>query len=286
MRLRKKALGDVLVRLGGLFPHAPHRSAGRDWGPVVWPDWEPLIPPRQLWVGSEDPLVHFFRWIWEYRAYLTLLCDMRRDSRVLELGCSHGRTMLGLLDYLQPPGGYEGLDIAAQQIEFAKKTIQVVFPIFNFTLADIHNAVYNPHGRLTADTYRFPYCDGTFDIVYAASLFTHLLPPSAANYFAESRRVMRDGGRCLFSFFILDFYRGTGTSGWQGYEFDYPLKGFDGVAVHSPNLPEQLVAYQTTFVDRMARDCGLEVKRIFPGYWSNTHSISVNEQDLVLLEAH
>lgn len=80
----------------------------RDWEPITWDDWERLIPPRSLWVGPADPLSHFLRWIWEYRAYLVLLCDLRSDSSVLEFGCNHGRTMLGLLSYLHPPGQYLG----------------------------------------------------------------------------------------------------------------------------------------------------------------------------------
>lgn len=254
------------------------------WEPIVWPNWEALIPPRELWAGPKDPLVHFFRWMWEYRAYLTLLCNMRADASVLELGCSHGRTMLGLLDYLRLPGRYEGLDIMPRQIEFAERNIHATFPIFNFTFADIHNSVYNPQGKLAAENFKFPYPDGSFDIVYAASLFTHLLPAATENYLKESRRVLRQGGRCLFSFFILDYYRGKGTSGWEGYEFDYRLPDVDGVAIHNPALPEQLVAYESAFLERLAARAGLKLTRIIAGYWSKTHNMSVNEQDLVLLE--
>jgi hypothetical protein len=45
--------------------------------PVTYPHWGPLIPSRHLWVGPRDPLVHFLRWPWEYRAYLILLCELR-----------------------------------------------------------------------------------------------------------------------------------------------------------------------------------------------------------------
>jgi SAM-dependent methyltransferase len=254
------------------------------WEPIVWPGWEPLIPPRELWVGPQDPVLHFFRWPWEYRAYLTLLCGLRRDAAVLELGCNHGRTMLGLLDYLQAPGRYEGLDIMPAQIHFAQEHIHSRYPIFNFTLANVHNALYHPQGQLKAAEYRFPYPNESFDVAYAASLFTHLVPSETSNYLKEARRVLRRGGQCLFSVFILDFYNGKGTSAWEFYEFEYLLPGYTGVGVHNLDMPEQLIAYDRVMLESLAREAELKVRQVIPGYWSKAHKTDVNEQDLVLLE--
>lgn len=253
------------------------------WDPCVWPSWESLIPPRRMWVGPEDPLVHFFRWCWEYRTYLILLCHMQNDASILELGCNHGRTALGLLDYLTPPGRYEGFDILPEQIKFAQENIHATYPHFNFRVADVYNAVYNPNGQFQAKDFKFPYADDSFNIIYAASLFTHLLPADAANYLQESKRVLRKGGCCLFSFFVLDYYRGKGTSGWEGYEFEHPLPGYDGVAVHDPQQPELVIGYRSDYIREIAANAGFEVDRIIPGYWSKSCDVSLNEQDLVLL---
>src|SRR5262245_59563044 len=92
--------------------------------PALYREWEAVVPPRYLWVGPGDSLVHFVRWPLEYRAYLTLLCGLRTDSSVLELGCNHGRTALGLLDYLRAPGRYEGLDILPDRVAYARQAIQ------------------------------------------------------------------------------------------------------------------------------------------------------------------
>lgn len=284
----KSSLKSVLNKLG--LVKVIHKNLIRlgfsnlQWYPYLDSSLDGIIPPRELWVGSGDPLNHFLRWPYEYRAYLTLLCGMRQDASVLELGCHHGRTMLALPGYLQPPGRYEGLDILAKQIEFAQRTIHSRFPIFNFTHADIYNPLYNSTGRVKAEDYSFPYSDNCFDIIYAASVFTHLLPPSCSNYFKQSRRVLQKGGQCLFSFFLLDSYKGPGTSVSPRYEFNL-LKEHEGVAVYNPKLPEQVIAYSTSFIERMASDAGLKVKRTIPGYWSNAHKWNLNEQDLVLLEA-
>lgn len=253
--------------------------------PILWPEQRRLVPPRELWVGPQDPFIHFVRWIWEFRAYLVLLCDMRRDAAVLELGCNHGRTMLGLLDYLRPPGRYDGLDILPRQVAFAEQSIHATYPHCRFTLADIHNDLYNPNGRVRAESYVFPYQDATFDVAFAASLFTHLAPAATRNYLRQTRRVLKPGGRCLFSFFVLDYYHGPGTSAWSGYEFNHPLGRETDVAIYNPAMPEQLIAYRSTRIEALAAEAGLAVQRILPGFWSNSSDWCVNEQDLVLLQA-
>ncbi len=252
------------------------------WGPTFWPDLEELVPPRDLWVGPNDPVSHFLRWAWEYRAYLGLLCGLRSDSAVLEIGCNHGRTMLGLIDLLEPPGRYEGLDILPAQIDFAQREIQSRHPNFRFTLADIYNGSYNPGGRISAEDFVFPYDDASFDVAYAASVYTHLLPKTALNYLEQTRRVVRPGGKCLYSFFVLDRYEGPGTSACELYEFDHAIDGEPGVAIHDPEHPEAVIAYTRDRIEELAREADLEVERILPGFWTPTKESVTSEQDLVV----
>ena len=201
-----------------------------DWLPILYPEWAKVIPPRRL---SDRPEVIRSSIFSAGRGsiapvHLTLLCNLRRDSSILEIGCHHGRTALGLLDLLEPPGRYEGLDILAAPVEFARQAIEAEHPHFRSTGADIRSALYNPAGTLDAATFRFPYDDASFDVVYAASVFTHMLPPALGNYLAESRRVARVGARALFSVFLLDFYRGPGTTVAPLYEFEEAVAGVDG----------------------------------------------------------
>lgn len=257
----------------------------RDWGPTFWPDFEQLVPPRSLWVGPTDPVSHFIRWAWEYRAYLVLLCGLHAQSRVLEIGCNHGRTMLGLVDLLRPPGRYEGFDILAEQIEFAQREIETRHPHLRFRHVDVFNGTYNPQGRTRAEEFVFPYDESSFDIAYAASVFTHLTPAATANYLRQLHRVLQPGGRCLLSFFLLDRYRGPGSSACSLYEFDHPLEGETGVAVHDPAHPEAVIAYSRERIEDLAGQAGLEVERTLPGFWTSSPGPLVSEQDLVLLRA-
>src|SRR5262245_63656099 len=122
------------------------RVRGRLWPPrerpKAWlhPVEEALVPPRRLWIGPEDSIHHYYRWVWEYLAYLVLLCDLKRDGSVLELGCGHGRTARGLIEYMRAPGRYRGVDVARERIADAQARLHSRYPNFEFVHADVFNA--------------------------------------------------------------------------------------------------------------------------------------------------
>ena len=290
VRLTDAALGHRLSKMRRAVQKRSLRmpwwmSPGGEELPKGWlnPEEDAVIPPRHLWLGPRDSISHYYRWVWEYLAYLTLLCDLRRESSVLELGCGHGRTAHGLTGYLRAPGRYAGLDVHRVRIEEAQARIQSRQPTFQFIWADVHNAHYNPKGNTPAGSYRFPFPDEAFDVIYAASLFTHLLPDETRNYFHESRRVLKPGGKCLFSLFLLDHYRGQGTTISPLYEFNHPLLEHPGVVVRDLAHPDALIGYSLEKITAVAEDADLRLLRVIPGLWSESPGLAVNEQDLLLV---
>ena len=253
--------------------------------PKAWltPEEDALVPPRSIWIGPQDPISHYYRWIWEYLAYLTLLAGLQRHSMVLELGCGHGRTARGLLFYLRSPGEYYGLDVDRVLIEDAQQRIQARFGNFHFVHADVHNRQYNANGQVPSASYVFPFGDNTFDVIYAASLFSHLLPDETANYLRQAARVLKPGGKCLFSFFMLDNYAGAGTTVSADYQFEHPLENYEGVAVRSREFPDLAIGYRRSVMERLTREAGLEVVQVIPGLWTENTEWAVNEQDLIVL---
>jgi SAM-dependent methyltransferase len=101
-------------------------------------------------------------------------------------------------------GSYEGLDIVPAGIRWCQRKITPRFPRFGFTLADIQNSEYNRKGRLRAAEYRFPYPDRHFDFCALTSVFTHMLSADTDHYLSEISRVLRPGGKCLATFFLLN----------------------------------------------------------------------------------
>src|SRR5262249_40184827 len=147
---------------------------------------------------------------------------------------------------------YRGVDVAGERIADAQARIQARYPNFQFVHADVFNAQYNAGGRVSAADYVFPFDAQAFDVVYAASLFTHLMPEEAGRYFGETARVLRPGGRCLFSFFLIDHYRGPGSTNSPDYEFAHELPGQAGVRVRDLREPDALVAYGLATIERLA----------------------------------
>jgi SAM-dependent methyltransferase len=163
---------------------------------------EELVPPkRKIFIGGP----HFKEIGDEFFKYFTQLGGLTPSFRVLDIGCGIGRMARPLTAFLSSGGGsYEGLDIDGDGIAWCNKHISPKYPVFHFQRADIYNKYYNPGGKYRAVDYPFPFPDGSFDFAFAISVFTHMYLPDIGNYIAEAARVMKRGGSCFFTFFLIN----------------------------------------------------------------------------------
>lgn len=114
-------------------------------------------------------------------------------GRILDIGCGCGRTARLLA--LRPDVTYLGFDVFKPSIEWSETFISpLTQDRFRFVHVDGHSAHYNPRGALQPRDVRFPAEDRSFDVAFAASLFTHLLEADAQHYLEESARCLRRGG--------------------------------------------------------------------------------------------
>jgi SAM-dependent methyltransferase len=236
-----------------------------------------------------DVLEEWFRWAEEWSMLLRVYGGITRNSAVLEIGCGLGRTAFPLRYILSSQGSYDGFEICQQKVAFLKRTFHRAYPNFRFIWANIHNTFYNPHGQIKPTDYRFPYPDAAFDIVYAASVFPHMLPEAAAHYLCESARVLKLGGRCVFSFFLLDNYqpaqpRPLGFAR-PAFNFDHTYGSYgNDFAIVVPDNPEQMTAYRLGLIERLAAQAQLKLAQApVPGLWSGTTATWVGAQDLLVL---
>lgn len=160
-----------------------------------------LVPPRRLifLVGGnfQETGERFVR-------FLIDRAGLRPDDAVLDVGCGTGRMAVPLTRYLSAAGTYEGFDSFVRGVRWCAENVTPRFPNFRFQVADLYNEFYTPRGRYKASEYRFPYPDASFDVVFLASVFTHLLPDDMENYLAEVARVLKPGGRCVITYFLLN----------------------------------------------------------------------------------
>jgi SAM-dependent methyltransferase len=133
-------------------------------------------------------------------------------------------------------------------------------------VADVANGRYNPGGRLRAAEYTFPYPDAAFDLVFLISVFPHLLPADLGRYVAEIARVLRRGGHCLATYFLLNAEsRRLLAEGRAGLPLAHHAERW---AVSDPANPEAAIAYDEAFVRDLHGRHGLRIMRADPGAWA------------------
>jgi len=116
-----------------------------------------------------------------------------------------------------------------------------------------------------------------------------MLPDTVASYFEQSARVLKPGGRCVFSFFLLDNYRPGHPRplafGRDSFNFDHQYGDYgDEFATVVPENPEQMTAYRLSMIERFANRAELELEQApVPGLWSGQFPNWITAQDLVVL---
>ena len=211
------------------------------------------------------------------RLYIEL-SGLKPDETMLDLGCGIGRKTLPLTRYLSERGKYVGMDIVKSGVEWCQEKYTGRYPNFTFQLIDVYNNLYNPEGKFEAAEYRFPFADQQFDFVVLNSVFTHMLPAEVENYLSEIARVLKVGGRCLISFFVLNaeslhlIEAGRSTIALR-YEIG-PARAA------SREQPELAIGYDEKYVNDLYEKCGLTIRQpISYGSWcGREHFYSYQDQ--------
>ncbi len=220
----------------------------------------PLPPEEIRWVGRGDFEANGER---VFRQ-LVGFGGLEPHHRVLDAGCGVGRVARPLTGYLT--GVYEGFDIQPAAIEWCQENITPRYPNFRFTLADVRNGRYNPDGGVVASEYRFPYDEDTFDFVFLASVFTHLMPADMRNYVREAARVLRPGGRLWATYFLInDESEALMPKGHGRLVFDRRIE--QGSRTARPGCPEKAVAYVEGRVRALWAESAMNLIGIRYGDW-------------------
>jgi SAM-dependent methyltransferase len=129
---------------------------------------------------------------------------LRPDSALLDIGSGYGRLAFGLMRQLDFVGRYEGFDLLPKQIKWSTEAITSRSPNFHFALLDVANARYNRQGSIEAGAMTFPYDEESFDMCALFSVFTHMYEVEVRRYMGEIRRVIKESGSCVATFFLFD----------------------------------------------------------------------------------
>jgi ubiquinone/menaquinone biosynthesis C-methylase UbiE len=107
---------------------------------------------------------------------------LRDGMTVVDLGCGSGRTATQIGRRFQDIK-YTGIDVVGALLEYARKKCPAHFNFIQHRDVNI------------------PLDDGCADLIYVFSVFTHLLHEEIFLYMEDARRVLKPGGRLIFSFF-------------------------------------------------------------------------------------
>ncbi len=179
---------------------------------------------------------------------------LKADSTVLDIGCGCGKTARFLVNN-RDVAHYLGFDVLKLSIDWSR---QYLTPgsqgRFEFHHADLYNAEYNPGGTLQARDYRFPAQDGTVDLAFAASLFTHLLEADCRHYLSETARTLKPGGLAVISLHIEPpaGMRYSGTEARIDVEVDYFVELAAAAGLKLKERPGDLCGQEILVFERAA----------------------------------
>ena len=237
-----------------------------------------MIPPLSMnYVGDGI----YLKTGLEFKNYFLNIGGLKPGERVLDIGSGMGRMAVPLTGYLSPEGAYWGFDIVEKGIDWCQKNITPKFKNFHFQHSNVYNKHYNSAGVIKAREYQFPFEDKYFDFVFLTSVFTHMLPPDFENYLSEISRVLKNGGRCMITFFILNQQsEKLVKDGLSTLDFKYTLQ--PGCKTTTESDPEAAIAYDEVYVRELFTSHGLGIKNpIHFGSWCNRDEF-LSYQDLVL----
>lgn len=154
--------------------------------------------------------------------------ELQPDDYVIDVGCGSGRLAKPLAEYLRGP--YLGIDVVPELVDYAR------------------NLVGRPDWRFEiAPGLQIPEVDDRADIVCFYSVFTHLLHEQSFAYLKDARRVLKAGGRIVFSFLEfaipshwLVFEKNVAEIGRQDHLNMFV--GRDGIRAWASHLDLEIVA--------------------------------------------
>lgn len=250
-----------------------------DWWDLATGKRPPMQPPKGLiYTGGGNFLKEGSHLLERF----VRLGGLQPHHQVLDIGSGIGRVALPLTAYLNERGFYEGFDVVELGVRWCQEHISTRFPNFQFQFVPLANDLYRKDGT-NAATFRFPYGEDQFDFIISNSVFTHMLPTEVDNYLKEIQRVLKPGGKCYATFFILNEESKRLMAGQPDFQFphDYGHYRLFDQKVKSAN-----VAFEEVYLkEELLAANGLKAAAVHYGYWCGREKGEFGDfQDFILLE--
>jgi ubiquinone/menaquinone biosynthesis C-methylase UbiE len=238
-----------------------------------------ITPPKgKIFIGPGD----FLKIGEKLKNDFVIYGGLQPHHYVLDIGCGIGRIAIPLTKYLNSNSKYEGIDIVKEGIDWCQKKINPKYPNFNFTHIDLQNDLYNLETQNKASEFKFHFSDSSFDFIILTSVFTHMQEADVINYLGEISRLLKKGGKCFVTFFIIDEHAKSFLNSSSKPFFPFE---FDHYYLHNEKVKDANIAYKSDFIFPLISSKGLETKFHHKGWWcGNDKNNCVDFQDVLILE--
>lgn len=227
------------------------------------------------------------RWLHEHhqkgiRTYLPIATmaiangvDLNRGARVLDFGCGVGRQLSHFVKSY-PASRFSACDIDADMIAFIQKSYPTV---------DAYVSAFQPPLR---------WADGSFDLIYTVSTFSHFAPADVAAWLRELGRLLAPGGLLVITTegevaaqvdpgqltdAMVAEVKATGIAyrEYTGLETARQRRPIGGVGDTAKGITGSYGNTLLTigYVRRIAAECGLSVRAVGEGVIDNRQDLFV-----------
>jgi len=237
----------------------------------------PLTPPKRydnINIGANIKIAE------EFFGYFKEFGGLKPYHKVLEVGSGFGRMAIPLTTFLCDTGSYVGLEIIKDGVNWCQSNFTPKYPNVTFQHIDVYNERYNPKGKLKASAFEFPFESNSFDFVCLTSVFTHMFADDVEHYVYEISRVLKPGGKCFITYFLLNEETRKEISNNKGtFTFSHQNKDY---FVEDISKPEYAIAYNEQYIRQLYQKANISViEPIHIGSWSGrTNSLSF--QDIII----
>jgi SAM-dependent methyltransferase len=171
---------------------------------------------------------------------------VNKDTVLMEIGCSSGRSVIGLIEKAGRIKRYVGVDANLRNVNWCNKYIASKHDYCEFHYIDLWHILFNPNGSLKLDeNFKLDFEGNSFDILYLQSVLPNSVDWEIRIFAREYFRLLKPGGTLFLTTFI---------------EENVPdMTENPGNYIMKCTYPRQIVRFEKNYFLKMFTDAGFSV---------------------------